>query len=181
MAGKLPGGLPDSPKNLRHCWPRGMFLASNICWVSSGTSSRAKQYLESTAALKGEFATWVRDGQGAVLLRPAGGQRGEARHEEVQACRGSAVVGGVVFKAEFHKAQIITSAFQATRERHQVDGDLAQVAVQPCSPMIWRSAGNLAQCQHLGYTVAKPSRCPGKRKQQVTPLMAAETKWFRSP
>ena len=90
-------------------------------------------------------------------------------------------LGGVVFKAEFHKAQIITSAFQATRERHQVDGDLAQVAVQPCSPMIWRSAGNLAQCQHLGYTVAKPSRCPGKRKQQVTPLMAAETKWFRSP
>ena len=23
--------------------------------------------------------------------------------------------------------------------------------------------------------------CPGKRKQQVTPLMAADTKWFRSP
>ena len=103
MAGKLPGGLPDSPKNLRHCWPRGMFLASNICWVSSGTSSRAKQYLESTAALKGEFATWVRDGQGAVLLRPAGGQRGEARHEEVQACRGSAVVGGLSSKLNFTK------------------------------------------------------------------------------
>ena len=23
--------------------------------------------------------------------------------------------------------------------------------------------------------------CPGKRKQQVTPLIAADTKWFRSP
>ena len=23
--------------------------------------------------------------------------------------------------------------------------------------------------------------CPGKRKQQVTPLIAADTKWFKSP
>ena len=29
--------------------------------------------------------------------------------------------------------------------------------------------------------IGKPSHCPGKRKQQVTPLIAAETRWFRSP
>ena len=29
--------------------------------------------------------------------------------------------------------------------------------------------------------IDEPSHCPGKRRQQVTPLMAAETRWFKSP
>jgi hypothetical protein len=54
-----------------------MFLASNICWVSSGTVKRA------------------------VLLGAAGGQWGEASHEEVE-----------------------------TREWNQVDSELSEVRVE---------------------------------------------------
>ena len=40
-----------------------------------------------------------------------------------------------------------------------------------------------ANCSHNRKRPLKelPGSCPGKRKQHVTPLMAAETKWFRSP
>ena len=64
----------------------------------------------------------------------------------------SEVFGRVVFGAELQKAQtdiVSTSAFQDTRERHQVDGNLAQVTVQPYSPATRRKAGFPAQSQPL--------------------------------
>ena len=60
----------------------------------------------------------------------------------------SEVFGRVVFGAELHRAQtdiVSTSAIQDTRERHQVDGDLAQVTVQPYSPATRRNAGGFSK------------------------------------
>ena len=93
------------------------------------------------------------DGQGSVLLRPAGGQRREAGHEEVQACPSARPFGSLwgpfaasdagykveswdlrCFFAGDHvqsNQHSYSSAFQATWERHQVHSDLSQVAVQP--------------------------------------------------
>jgi len=80
--------------------PRSMFLASNICWVSSGTCHyKAPDTLPLHPRRKSRTTLRVGDGQGSVLLRPAGGQRREARHEEVQACsRGVARNNGLQVK-----------------------------------------------------------------------------------
>ena len=69
----------------------------------------------------------LRNCQSPVLLRAAGGQRGEARHEEVQ-----------------------------PREGHQVHGDLAQVAVQlPWEAQTTRDAAHGRRHQVVQVTVGR--------------------------
>ena len=85
MSSAQQSGLPDLPKA---SFTRRSTAGRGACFWrrTSAGSAQGPQVVQSTAASKAESASWVRDGQGSVLLRPAGGQRGEARHEEVQAC-----------------------------------------------------------------------------------------------
>ena len=64
----------------------GMFLASNICWVNSGTWAVPSPLAENVVKRKTVILpiSEPRHGQGPVLLRPAGSQRRKARHEEMQ-------------------------------------------------------------------------------------------------
>ncbi len=94
------------------------------------------------------------NGQRAVALRAAGGQRRKARHEEVQSREGNHVhrqlPAGVKWEIlSFWRAKAISNAV---------------CEIQNCPG-------------HLRSALS----CPGKRRQVVTPDMVADTRWLRSP